>query len=536
MQGKVSESRIRKPDTSRPSSRRTVRATVWIGLLVVALDTLPASHAQQLFREAPNPEPVVLGDAWLVSPGMPPRRFSTIQAAYDAALEGDTIRLSDGLFRGQGNRNIKIMGRNVRIESINGPEQCVIDCERSGTAFDFMGPDITPDTILQDVTIVRAEAAVGGTGGGILVRLGATPLIQGCVLRDCHASFSGGGLAYIVLQPGPPGMIRDCVITECSSGDRGGGVTVTNATIDRCTITDNRVRTSGGGVYASGESTIRNSIIARNEDMGIGSASGGGILAEDVPTIIGCTVVENEAVIGSGIRTGQTSGALISNCIVWKNEGVSQIDTSFPIGVQTIIRHCNVEGGTLGIGGFPNPTPNVATILDVDPEFVDQQAGDYHLRPGSPMIDAGDPQFIPQPFSGDADAEPRSNGPVDIGGDEHWPGVAQALPVPRLAGGPNTLSARGARPGSLVVFWAGSIAGSLPLGPRSLPRPDAVDRRWHACWSRAGRRCGKCARAPFRSSLPVRDHDPSSGVHPRPLRPAPGLLGEQPRHCRIPLT
>lgn len=58
-----------------------------------------------------------------------PKEYSTIQAAINAAADGDTVMVADGVYTGDGNRNIDFKGKAITVMSENGPENCIIDCQ-----------------------------------------------------------------------------------------------------------------------------------------------------------------------------------------------------------------------------------------------------------------------------------------------------------------------------------------------------------------------------------------------------------------------
>ena len=94
-----------------------------------------------------------------------PRDFATIQAAIDAATELDSVVVSDGTYRGEGNRDIEFGGKAITVRSANGPSNCIIDCEGTESeehrGFYFCGHE-EPDSVLEGLTIINGYASEGG--------------------------------------------------------------------------------------------------------------------------------------------------------------------------------------------------------------------------------------------------------------------------------------------------------------------------------------------------------------------------------------
>jgi len=89
--------------------------------------------------------------------------FPTIQAALDAASAGDIVELSDGIFRGVGNRDLNFAGQEITLRSqSDDPELCVIDCEGNladphrGFHF-FMGEG--PFTVIRGLTVTGGHSS-----------------------------------------------------------------------------------------------------------------------------------------------------------------------------------------------------------------------------------------------------------------------------------------------------------------------------------------------------------------------------------------
>jgi hypothetical protein len=133
----------------------------------------------------------------------------------------------------------------------------------------------------------------------------------------------------------------------------------------------------GGGIVFSSNSNaeVVNNTIVGNSALGGG---GGFWCYESVPTLKNNVIAFNSPGIYSG---GPTAPKLYCNC-VYSNEGY------------------NYSGLSAG-----------PTDISLDPIFASLTAGDYHLLPGSPCVDAGDPTNAPIT---DLDGNPR---PKDGNGD-----------------------------------------------------------------------------------------------------------------------
>ena len=179
-----------------------------------------------------------LGETWYVRPDGT-GDAATIQAAVDSAVAGDTILLSDGTFRGLGNRDIVIeKSLTVRSESGN-PLSCVIDCQGTSTerhraflcdAAYLMFEGLTvkngyyseagaldiETTQEGQVTISRCRFINnnGGYGGAIrCLLLGyETFVISECVFEGNYSQYYGGGV-FLERHLNPDGL---CRIVDCT--------------------------------------------------------------------------------------------------------------------------------------------------------------------------------------------------------------------------------------------------------------------------------------------------------------------------------
>ena len=125
----------------------------------------------------PGPEDPDISDP--LENGSQQHPFDSIQEAIDASLGHATINVLDGTYTGPGNRNIDFYGKAITLRSMNGPSNCVIDCEGSGRGFDFHSGE-TQQTIVAGFTITNGQA----DSGGAVRCMNSSPQISNCVISD----------------------------------------------------------------------------------------------------------------------------------------------------------------------------------------------------------------------------------------------------------------------------------------------------------------------------------------------------------------
>jgi hypothetical protein len=122
-----------------------------------------------------------------------PGQYATIQAAINAAQNGDTVIVADGIYTGSGNRDIDFLGKAITVRSASGPVNCIIDCAPGiHRGFRFHSGE-AESSVLDGLTIRNGDAPQEeeclSSGGGILCRDGSGPTIRNCILLQNHASW-----------------------------------------------------------------------------------------------------------------------------------------------------------------------------------------------------------------------------------------------------------------------------------------------------------------------------------------------------------
>jgi len=211
--------------------------------------------------------------------------FDNIQAAVNAASDGDEIVVEAGTYTGTGDQVVDMLGKAITLRSSQGADVTIIDGEgeRRGIAC-FSGE--TSKTVIKDLVITGGS---GFDGGGIWC-INNSPTITNCTISGNTASRNGGGICCFFNSNSSNPTISGCTITGNTADYGGGGISCSNSsnpTISGCTIEGNTA-SSGGGIYCyNGSSpTISDSQIcgnAPNQFWGSYTDAGGNTVANECP-------------------------------------------------------------------------------------------------------------------------------------------------------------------------------------------------------------------------------------------------------------
>jgi hypothetical protein len=282
--------------------------------------------------------------------------YPTIQAAIDAAVGGDIIELADGLFTGNGNRDIDYLGKAITVTSLSADPQLVtIDCqgspENSHQGFLFQTGE-GASSILESVTVANAYST--GYGGGMYCSA-ASPTVSRCLFRNCSAANGGGASCWSSSV-----TLTDCVFSGNTAGTGGGAsfwfcADAPYPVLTRCTFLSDSSSGDGGALfYFACHSTVASSTLFDNgSSYGAVSLVHRSMVSLDNTIIAFCNRGAAIYVEGGGAE------ASLGCCDIYGNAGGDWIG---PI------------AGQLGINGN----------FTADPCFCDPGNGDLHLWNYSP--------------------------------------------------------------------------------------------------------------------------------------------------------
>lgn len=325
---------------------------------------VPTTHYVNLL----NTTPVYPYASWATA-------ADNIQDATDAALDGSTVWVADGVY-----------DTGSRLSPITDTE---LACRLVVTnALDIRSLNGSAFT-----HIVGAAAPGGGVGNGAIrcVYLATNASLSGFTIRDGHTR-GPKGISFLLKDYD---FIGGAIISDEYAMDRVG-MHASGGVVSNCVFTGNTADREGGGTW--GVKSYNCLFVGNTARMGGGAAFG---------SVVNCTVADNVATASGG----GTHGTHLMNSVIYHNmaNGVPNANISNPVGGVRIHEYnCTTV--------FPLGSHNVIT----DPLFYDRPLGNYRLAPDSPCVSAGLNDYAPWMY--DLAGGPRiRGGTVDIGAYERGP-------------------------------------------------------------------------------------------------------------------
>jgi len=268
------------------------------------------------------------------------------------------------------------------------------DCEFLGNRVDGYGEGAGLAIDGSVVTVERStfHANVSGGWGGAIHNYDSTLDIRACdfggnAVASAYSAEVGGGAIYNDNLEGAVSIADSRFYgNSAESGgaidQRGGPLSLTN-----CLFVANRGHRNGGAI-----STVYSALSIVNSSFSNNNADFGGAIAQ----VYGCS---------------PASYIHVANSILWNNW---PLEIQVAAGCSLTIRSSDI------LGGVPDGAVDEGGNIDLDPQFkrrpvagsgpqqiLEPDYGDLRLNSGSPCVDAGDNQALPNGVVADLEGQPR---------------------------------------------------------------------------------------------------------------------------------
>lgn len=248
--------------------------------------------------------------------GPPDCQYSSIQAAADAAGEGDLVKVARGIYTGVQGRPAPpgYQGPSIITQVLYLSKTLTVQggYSTSNNFADPPDPEVNPTTL--DAQRMGRVLFIGGaispTVNGLRITGGDATGLGG----DLFSAQTGGGAYFMTAAT----TLRDCRVFNNTAGQRGSGgglfLYQSDSTLQGNTIDNNSAGFNGGGLFLwLSDAILSHNTITANTAITFG---GGANLFTSHALIEENTVHSNHAPYGGGIQIDASHATLVGNTVV----------------------------------------------------------------------------------------------------------------------------------------------------------------------------------------------------------------------------
>lgn len=300
--------------------------------------------------------------------------FSTIQAAIDAASNGDEIRVFPGRYVGTGAQVIDLRGKAIRVRSVNGASQTSIDGDMLRRCIACTNNEGS-NTLIEGFSIINGEGGWvdldgdGREGGFERVAGGALLLSSSPTFTDCVFVQNGADVGGGIYASNSDGMFVRCTFFA-NVGFFGGAISNNDGSspqILECSF-DYNLAPRGGAIENRDGSNCQLFNCTFEGNFGI---VGGCIMSTACsPTVTGCSFSHNSAESGGAIYDTGASSSLIQGCTFIANTASLVGGAIATFGSNPLMRECSFRENQADLAGGAVHADSDSLVEILDSTFL----------------------------------------------------------------------------------------------------------------------------------------------------------------------